>query len=111
MPELSEAITALSLDTPALPLHDSIISKSETRLDRSTLISQTCNANAASRTPTVQYDGLYAGTGALSAPAETQGGEIAMLTEKEPITQENLRRRFPNAKIIGDLDGDSTWIT
>lgn len=60
-------------------------------------------------TPAVQYAELNAGGGALSIAAEAHGGEIAMLTEKEPIARANLRPHFPNTKIIDDADGDSTW--
>ena len=87
MPEL-EAIAAPMHGAPTLPLHGSTISKSETRLCHPTLINHVQNSDAEPQTPTVQYVEIFAGVGALSRAAEAHGGEIAMLTEKDPVAQE-----------------------
>ena len=52
---------------------------------------------------------IYAGIGALSQAAKALGGEIVMLTEKDPIARENLHRLFPDASIYNDIDDDSEW--
>ena len=108
MPEL-EAIAAPAHDLPTLPLHDRTISRSETRLHRPTLANQVHNPNAESRTPTIQYIGLFVAVGSMPSAVEAHGGEIAMLIEKEPIVRENLRRSFPDANISNDIDDDSEW--
>ena len=108
MPEL-EPSTAPTHDapthgTPTLPIHDNTTTNSETYL-RSTTLN---NPDAEPWTPTVQYVEIYAGIGALSRAAEAHGGEVAMLIENEPVAQENLRHRFPDAEIYDDID-DPSW--
>ena len=104
-----EAITAPTHGTPALPLHGGTISKCDTRLRRPTLISQLQNPETEPHIPTVKYVEVFAGVGSMSSATEARSGEIAMLTEKEPVARENLRCRFPDATIYDDIADDPDW--
>ena len=64
---------------------------------RPTLTNYTCDPNATSLTSKVQFVELFAGAGSLSMAAEARGGEIAVLTQSEPIACKNMRHRFPDA--------------
>ena len=96
-----EANTAPTRDAPALSLRDSDDFKSETRLRCPTLNIQNHDPSAETGTPTVKYVEFYAGIGALSRSAEKHSGENAMLTEKDPVAQENLSA--PTLPGRGDL--------
>ena len=105
MPEL-EAIAAKTHDASATP-RDSTISKSETRLRCLTLTNHVKNPDATPWISTVQFFEIFAGAGSMSSAAKAHGGEIAMLTEKEPAARENLRHRFPDTMIHDDIGDDS----